>query len=367
MARERIDSLTGVRGLAALWVALFHGVGSWSMERTFPVVIANIVGCGWLAVDLFFVLSGYVISYVHQRDFLGLSASECLRFLKLRISRIYPAHGAVALLWLPVIVGAAVLLPGIVSAGVAKQFNARTLLFALTLLNGWGIPGSTGWNLPSWSVGSEWFAYLTFPLIAVVANRLRSAAAFVAIGAATMAITLTLAFLIGGGSHYMLPEQWTLVRVESEFLLGCCAFGVARYSPANRLYDLLCAGAGLTVIGVAAIGAPGLQVATMIVAFAALILGLAKSKRVGSLLGGRLLVYLGEISYSLYLIHGLVLLLLRTALSHGLRGVRLGAVASLGVLSLYVCAIVLAAHVLYMYVENPARRYLRRSWHTDVR
>src|SRR3977135_1159967 len=101
MAREKIDSLTGLRGIAALWVALYHGVGALPIEGAIPAVVRNIVGCGWLAVDLFFVLSGYVISYVHQRDFVRVTPSEYLRFLKLRIARIYPAHCPGALPWVP--------------------------------------------------------------------------------------------------------------------------------------------------------------------------------------------------------------------------------------------------------------------------
>jgi peptidoglycan/LPS O-acetylase OafA/YrhL len=365
MAREKIDSLTGLRGIAALWVALYHGVGSLPIAGSFPAVVGNIVGCGWLAVDLFFVLSGYVISYVHQRDFVRVTATEYVRFLKLRVARIYPAHCAVALLCVPVIVGAHFLLPGAVNPVIAERFNIRTLLYALTLLNGWGFPRSTGWNLPSWSVGSEWFAYLTFPFVALLANRLGSARAFVAIGAATMAITLLLSFLIRGGSTYMLPEAWSLVRVQSEFVLGCCVFGLTRYATRGRAYDALGATAALAIIGLTAIGAPGLLVAALIVSFAVLILGLATSDSVGALLATRPLVYLGEISYSLYLIHGLVLLLLKSAVSHTLPGVHPGAIGSMGVLALYLGAIVLAAAALYACVENPARQYLRRAWGTD--
>jgi peptidoglycan/LPS O-acetylase OafA/YrhL len=369
LARERIDSITGLRGIAALWVALYHGVVTLSIDPGVPSAVANIVACGWLAVDLFFILSGYIISYVHQVDFRRLSWGEYARFLKLRIARIYPAHVAVALVWLPIIVGATILRPTAISPGVAEQFNGKTLLYALTLLNGWGIPGSMGWNLPSWSVGSEWFAYLTFPLVAVAANQIRSARTFLAVAALTMGIALMLSFVLRGGATFMLPENWTLVRVQSEFLLGCCVFGVARFCVAGRAYDALCAGALIAIVWLTEIRAPGLTVAALIVCFAALVLGLVKSTWIGQwLLGSRLLVYLGEISYSLYLAHGLVINLLKPGFRYMVESLGLDSpLWSTFRLAIFLCAIVVAGHVVYTYVESPCRHFLRRLWRTDVR
>src|SRR6185437_8778005 len=96
-AAESIDSLTGLRGVAALWVAAYHGVGS-----LFALALANLLGSGWLAVDLFFVLSGFIMCHVHLADFAVPSWSAAVRFLKLRIARVYPAHLVAALCWLPV-------------------------------------------------------------------------------------------------------------------------------------------------------------------------------------------------------------------------------------------------------------------------
>jgi len=369
LARERIDSITGLRGIAALWVALFHGVATLSINPGVPAAVANIVASGWLAVDLFFILSGYIISYVHQLDFRRLNWVEYARFLKLRIARIYPAHVTVVLIWLPIIVGATILRPAAVTPGVANQFNGRTLLYALALLNGWGIPGSTGWNLPSWSVGSEWFAYLTFPLVAVAANQIRSARTFLATAALTMGIALMLAFALRGGTQFMLPESWTLVRVQSEFLLGCCVYGVARSCVAGRGYDALCAGALIAIVCLTALQAPGMAVAAVIASFAALVLGLARSVWIGQwLLGSRLLVYLGEISYSLYLSHGLVINLLKPGFRYMVQSLALdGPLWSIFRLAIYLCVIVAAGHLLYTYVENPCRHFLRRLWRTDVR
>ena len=368
MAREKIDALTGLRGIAALWVALFHGVTPLRIDPGFPAAVINVIACGWIAVDLFFVLSGYVISHVHADDFVRISGTEYARFLKLRIARIYPTHLVIALLWVPLIAAATLLLPGSVTPGVAQSFNWKTFLYAVTLLNGWGIPGSQGWNLPSWSVGSEWFAYLTFPVLAVASNRIRSASTFVAIGVATMAIVLLLSFAIRGGSQFMLPEQFTLVRVESEFLLGVCVYGIARAYSRGRVFDALSATTLVAIVWLSALGSFGLAVAGLIGCFALLVLGLARSAWLGQwLLGSKALVYLGEISYSLYLVHGIVILMLRTGIRHVGMVAQDGPLWATVRLVTYLGAAVVAGHLAYAFVEDPCRRYLRRRWRTDVR
>lgn len=336
-------------------MALFHGFGQLPIDPGAPVGIVKIIACGWIAVDLFFVLSGYIISYVHQSDFQRFSWGAYARFLKLRIARIYPAHLAMALLWLLVIAGTTIFLPSVLTPDLRAHYNGKTLVYALTLLNGWGIPGSEGWNLPSWSVSSEWFAYLTFALVALCANRLRSPRSFVVLGVLAM------------GFQFMLPVRGELVSVQTEFLLGCCVYGLGQSIVASRRYDALCAASLIAILCLATRDAHKITVFWMIVCFAPLVLGLHKSTWIGEwLLGSRLPVYLGEISYSLYLAHSLVIVLLRQVFHHMTSPAFTGPFWPAFRLATYLCAVIAAGHILYTYVEKPSRNYLSRRWQTGV-
>jgi peptidoglycan/LPS O-acetylase OafA/YrhL len=356
---RQIAALTGVRGLAALWVAAYHGVGSLSPGLKLPSLLANLVNAGWLAVDLFFVLSGFVISYAHMRDFRTSSTESTRRFLKLRLARIYPAHFAVALLWLPLI-GAAHLTHHGLSASVLQSFNPRTLGYALTLMNGWGLRASQGWNLPAWSVGSEWFAYLTFPLVAGGLWRIRTASGMMLIAATTLLLATALAIIVNGGHHYMLPESFTLVRVETEFLVGCCAYGIyCRLPLGSRATWLSWAGTS-GCVALACSGRHGLLDGLFIPLFFLLILGLSYARgRLALMLALPGFVHLGKISYSIYLIHAMIIVILRQALPV-LGG--FGSKHPLVIGVIYFALVVAAGHVLYRAIEEPARTYLRRAW-----
>src|SRR5690348_10816730 len=95
---EQLASLTPLRGIAALWVVLFHFC--WRFPAIHPDRYTGAVYKGYLAVDLFFILSGFVITHVYKESFaLRVTAQRYRDFLKARVARIYPLHIAVLLLF----------------------------------------------------------------------------------------------------------------------------------------------------------------------------------------------------------------------------------------------------------------------------
>jgi acyltransferase-like protein len=91
--RDEIRSLTGLRGLAALWVLTAHFFGVYG-------VTSFVTGRGSYGVILFFVLSGFILGYVHDRDFSqSFRLVAMLEFLGLRLAKIYPLHAAITVLW----------------------------------------------------------------------------------------------------------------------------------------------------------------------------------------------------------------------------------------------------------------------------
>jgi len=358
-----IEALTGIRGVASFWVLLHHAPNLYPLgAHPLPAPLQRILDKGWLGVDLFFVLSGFVISYVYATSMARFDAREAIRFLKLRLVRIYPAHFVATLAFAPVYIGAHFLF-GYTSPNDA--FSLEKLAFALTLTNGWGFDVA-GWNVPSWSVSSEWFAYLCFPLLAPLLVRLRGAAANLTAIAAVFGVMIALAFAINDGAQFILPPHLTLTRIGSEFVVGCLLWNLYRdwQGRGARGFDVAAGFACVGTVAISASGAPALLDAALVGLFALLVLALALAQGpVSGLFRGRAMVYLGEVSYSIYLIHTVLLLVMGQALQRVVPDA--GSASPVLVASVYaafVAASLFAGHLLYRFVEEPARSYLRRVW-----
>jgi peptidoglycan/LPS O-acetylase OafA/YrhL len=358
MARANIRSLTGLRGIAALWVAMLHGYGMLPVDPGFPQFVKNAIQCGWVAVDLFFVLSGYIICYVHLDEFRTPSWSTTWHFWKLRLARIYPAHLVMTVAWVPVLLLAIIVLPATVTPSVREQYSLPALISALTLTNGWGLSHSQGWNGVSWSVGSEWFAYLTFPILTFLLNKISTTKMALLLAMMALLVPFALAFIVNGGRQYMLPWSWTVVRVETAFILGSAMYLFNRRRTRSSGVTTLLVASVIGVVIIVGRGAPGLEIGLLIGCFAALIASLGESPRIGEVIfGSRLLVFLGQISYSIYLSHYLVVIVLR----HVWR--RVGSpLESFLLLVVYLGIVVMVGYCLFRGVEDPARRFLRRAW-----
>jgi peptidoglycan/LPS O-acetylase OafA/YrhL len=147
--RKHIRGLTGLRGIGALWVVLFH----LTFGRGIPVI-----DLGFLGVDLFFILSGFVLSYVSITNI--DTVPRYLEFLRQRLTRIYPLH----LFTLCILAMIVLFVPGFSERYNVPRFEPDAFVASLLLIQNWfyWLPGC--WNAPSWSLSAEWFAYLTFPI-----------------------------------------------------------------------------------------------------------------------------------------------------------------------------------------------------------
>ena len=158
---DRYVALDGLRGVAALFVALYH------LQVSNHVTHFQLVRNGYLAVDLFFILSGFVICSRYSSRI--ASPTDVLRFIGFRFFRVYPMH----LVTLLVLLGLEVLKlysqrSGLISGGDRVAFTGSTsweaLLANLALIQGLGIfdsqlgtlrAGASAANLrPIWSLQS---------------------------------------------------------------------------------------------------------------------------------------------------------------------------------------------------------------------
>jgi peptidoglycan/LPS O-acetylase OafA/YrhL len=148
---------------------------------------------GYLGVDAFFILSGFVLSHGYANRLGQLNWQAWAHFLRGRFARIYPLH----LLTLS-LTGLAVMgLPEFQAARSAGRFSLQAFLACLVLVQNWGFVMPSAWNSPTWSLSAEWFAYLAFSLVAIIVIRLRSRRHAVILAIALLAVE-TAAFLIKG-------------------------------------------------------------------------------------------------------------------------------------------------------------------------
>lgn len=340
----QLRALTGLRGLAAWWVVLHHfrevlPGGTPGFVRAFGTA-------GYLAVDLFFVLSGFVIA-MNYADRFAHSFRGSLTFLGLRLARIYPLH----LFMLLVFLANPIALTLFSSAGPDHyRYGAEYWFLSLFLVQNWGITDHLQWNAPAWSISTEWFAYLVFPGLAWVTTRV----ARTAVGSAGWIVALLSTLCVST----MMTATWLgqdvpgfgLLRCLLEFGAGMCLFRLHAAVPGRGIgVTNLAAVASVMLFGAHAV-LPVADYVVMPLGFACLIFALADQRGVPSrLLSSRVLGWLGAISYSTYLVHYFVrdwvkFLLLRPG------------VPDVVPLVAYFGAVFAASVVLYYAVEQPGQR-----------
>jgi peptidoglycan/LPS O-acetylase OafA/YrhL len=346
-APRHLDALTGIRGLAA-WGVVFYHIRH-SLTELLPAPVIAALGKGYLAVDLFFVLSGFVIWYNYAARIGEGGWGQTKLFLWRRFARVWPLHGAM----LAGFAGFAVLLE--VTGRDSAGYPWAELPLHLLLVQNWGLLPQLTWNHPAWSISTELAAYLLFPAL-VSAWRWEKLPSWALLG---------IAGLLAAGLHGLFAwhgEATLGARIEQLGLWRCLAgFGMGMVL--CQLWQrwqgsrLAAQNAGLACALVLALAGLLALPETMFVpaAFFAGLLFLALSRgAIARLLGGKVLTYLGEISYSTYLAHfGLFVVFKLLFVDASLQ---LGWGQLLGFL-----ALVLAASVaLYHGLEKPAQRWLNR-------
>jgi peptidoglycan/LPS O-acetylase OafA/YrhL len=351
------QSLEAIRGIAAVAIVMFH----LNDRLDWRFLFDNF----YLGVDLFFVLSGFIIFHVYSAAI--ASRIAYVRFLWLRVARLYPLHLLTLLAF--VALEAAVLAgPGplrtqlepIFRHNTIWSFDANLLLaHALRLFDG------PSFNIPSWSISTEFYTYILFGGL-IWAGLIRPDRPFVVPALLVLAAYGVLASVT---PRLYVMHDWGFVRNVLGFALGVIAYGVFRRmpSPSTRLLTWMQAGAVIGLLLVLAIPARHAPYGDFVapVLFAVLIVGCAYDRGgLCPLLTAAPLQWLGRISYSLYLTH-YMLVLVAAALFKILtaNGTISGAAWQAWALIPVVLAISLAlAQLTYQLWELPTRAYLRGLW-----
>jgi peptidoglycan/LPS O-acetylase OafA/YrhL len=347
--RADLPALTGIRGLAAWFVVLYHiRIGAWPH---LPAEAYHVLSKGYLAVDLFFMLSGFVL-WLNYSDRLRRDGPAALpKYLARRVARVWPLH--LFMLGLTIVYAAVV-----ASAGELNtvHYPWQELPLHVLLVHNWGFTRGLAWNDPSWSISGEAAAYLLFPLIVLAADwrRLPPALAI----AALLVLAALLSAVMGWNGADILDRdipRFGLLRAASEFAIGTIVCGLwQRWRPTPGPSWSLAAAlmGGATALGLAA-GAPETLVVPLFLAGLLLALALTADLHRNPL-ASRPVHYLGEISYSTYLVHFLLYIVFKILFVDDPANV------PPALIGLFLLLTFLASVALYHGVERPAQRALNR-------
>jgi peptidoglycan/LPS O-acetylase OafA/YrhL len=372
---EPLPALTGLRFFAALHVVVFHFGGGW-MEGA-PGWVQAIYQCGYASVGLFFVLSGFVLSYNYLGPD-GRMAVEPRTFWIARVARIYPVYVLALVLLFPHVSAGSLAAN---SVGMAAAKLAVGGGSALLLVHTWLPPATLYWNPPGWSVAVEAFFYALFPLAVAWVGRLRrerlgwTLAALWALGLLPSLLYLGLepdgapATILSRGVWITVLKFNPVMRLP-EFLMGVVLgrLFVLEAPGRGRTGALLAAGAALLTLGAFAssqhLPFALLHNALLAPVYALLVYGLARGGGgLGWLLSRPSLVRLGEASYALYILHHPVWIAAGAVAAAAAPWEDLRAPRPLFAVFL---PVVLAVSLLsHRYVEVPLRGWVRRvlqSW-----
>jgi peptidoglycan/LPS O-acetylase OafA/YrhL len=376
----KLDQLTSLRFFAALMIVIHHSTGLFGIKN---------VGVNFgQGVSFFFVLSGFILTYVYPQL---ENWYEIKKFWKARIARIWPAYLACLLIgfWL-----------------IPYNWNALTAVPYLLMVQAW-IPESAyyfSYNAASWSISTEMFFYLAFPLLLYQWNKswllklVFSGALLIVLIAVTNNFSLPNYGDPGTGSDGFLVSKHGLLYINPlsrifEFIFGMCVARAWRNSKSTSsvfsatLYELsaivLCGlsmyyGSNITQwcrenIFLGASVAQWFMHSGSFFAFGLLIYVIAQGRGIFSkILANSFLVLLGEISYSLYLIHQILLTLYR---QHGLE---FQSFSNSIAFACFIGILLLSSYLIWSCIEMPARKIIlghskihstivmRKSWRENL-
>ncbi|MBB5620279.1 peptidoglycan/LPS O-acetylase OafA/YrhL [Pedobacter cryoconitis] len=368
---EYLSSLTALRGIAALLVAVFHF--EMAVARFVPAAQSMFFEKCYLMVDLFFIMSGFIMLHVYSSEFKNnIQAKSLKNFLVARFARVYPLH-LFSLLLLIVIVR---WLTDWGNPPILLEQPAD-ILPNIFLLHSFGFTKIYSWNIPSWSISAEWAAYLLFPIIALCMNKKK------AITVILLALFIVVAYY---SIMYLLPRKnpinpaipvphnlnttfdYGYIRGIAGFITGLLVYLLYELRAFRKAFssDIVCL---LIILAITLSMHFALNDSLTVLLFAMLVLSFtANNGRIAKFCNRKIPQFLGDISYSVYLMQ----IFLQEPFSHGIylpgiTGIGRGKQNidfSSGVLYCitYLILLIMISYISYQWVERPSRRFINRIW-----
>ena len=381
---ERFVVLDSWRGIAACLVALFH------LEAYSHLYDVPFLRNSWFFVDFFFVLSGFVIAANYQQRLLdGFGAG---RFLLLRLGRLYPLHFVMLALFVAfelLKVLKRILIPTLLSVNPIAPFSSpqeapNTILANLLLIQSLHLYDFLTWNVPSWSISTEFYTYVVF---AACLTGLRKHA-WIALLLAMIGGPVLIANL--SERNMATVNDWGIIRCIYGFAAGVSSWVI--YEKWNEKVRKWVSGSviewgavGLVVVFVSVAGTTLLSIAAPYL-FALVVLVFAfEAGTASAMLRLRPLVFLGTLSYSIYMTHSFIGRRMFDAANafeklwhiepfahraiNGQDFYFLGTQLWHGdiVYLVYLAMIIATSYFTYRWIEKPGREWVRHRVHAQQR
>lgn len=307
---------------------------------------------GYLGVDIFFFLSGYVLCYKYGESFSQNPKEIYLSYIISRIARIYPAY------FFALLVVVMFYLLNMLDSFVIRfgNYSYSTFLLSTFLMQSWGVVDKWCWNMPSWTVSTEWLLYLIFPFFCYILSKVDKKLLI------TLVICLYLASFLSIRAYPQLllydAMNFGFMRAIPEFFIGFCycRLFMIRRKP-SYYWDALCA-ASITFL-IFSIKYSGNNF-YCILCISLIVLGLSLSCGFArNIFLSKPLMFLGTISYSLYLMQFPIQVLsdymFKQPLPYG--------TSFLAYLLFFsqIVELILASMLVYYWIERPFRHLIASS------
>jgi len=371
--KNYISSLTSLRGIAALLVIFFH-IDLICFRLADPEA-HFFIRKGYLWVDFFFILSGFIMVHVYGKYFSKkLSFNNFKEFIKARFARIYPLHLFAFLCMILLFLWYRT--NNEINVINVHIFSLKAIPTNLLLLQSMGFHDYLNWNTPSWSISTEWWVYTIFPvLMSLYSNFIikNKTLTFLGIIAGYLFIFFYLHPVSNASSPFPSVNGIYSLDVTYDYGFLRCLLGFSFGMLVYELYKTAWLKAALEntkillILTFLTLVLLSFDAADLfaVVLFALILLACAFNEGSGkSFLNSRPLLFLGNISYSLYLMQMLVIffvIILARTYSFMMPGRNASWIVLWSYCLLYVLAIILVSKFTYSFIEVPFRKKLNRK------
>lgn len=346
--------LTSLRFFAAMVVVIHHFRYFTPFD---PLAYTGFLHEGYLAVDFFFILSGFILTHVYGPEWRA-GNMRVRDFVARRFARIYPLH-FVTLLFMVVVAltpfrfGPVGLWPG--------EFPLLSLLNNFLMIQSWGMEGGLTFNVPSWSIAAEWFAYLSFSLVLPVMMGLRPGRALLVVAGLYGYVWLMSFGMDPTRPFTTYSFDCSILRVMPDFILGIALYRWSATRPVSGAAGVQLFAAACLAVALMHVRAPDI---VLIPIFCWMIRLGADMSRVpegqapaaqSGWLAHKSAIWLGDISYALYMVHYPVMVVVLLGAHMVLPGDLYAGLFPVLALAVVMVSVALSAF-LYRILEVPARR-----------
>ncbi len=336
-----------LRFIASIGIVLCHSYGFLFPAASRTDLIVTKTGGLAMFVDLFFVISGFVIAYVYSDTV--VTFPHYFRFLKRRFARLFPLH------WLTLIISVLIFLV-IKSLGFAMNTNPDNSILCLAdtffLLHGlWPCGNEIYFNGQSWSISAEISMYVIYPALFFLSSRLKITLPIIAFSVISWIVYNS--YRESGSFYFDLNDIPIFLRVLPSFLIGISLFTYRDSLPIMKSSSNIFFGFVIALSVSLFFDFPTPISLALIYLTAAITVSADRNQPSSFLL---MIAPLGQMTYSIYMWHGIIILIFVNGLCDKILKLT-GIYMAFALLMCYLFIFVVS-YFSYFYFESPIRRWI---------